>query len=241
MSIQTENLEKFINTKSPSAVFIRDLPESSLKELQQLLIANGQLANGEDDGVFGPKTNQAFRQFKEVNRLTHHPEMLGLFTLEALLEGAERLSGATKTTTVTESVSTLRLPTNEVVPLHSLIWQGTPITWSEMTKGGSRVPESPYVVTRIRDLCKALEPIRKALGPMHITSGYRDLISNHKVGGARNSRHLHGDAIDFVSEDWSPEQVYAQLNPIWHGGLASSTNMGFTHIDLGPKRRWVYG
>lgn len=42
------------------------------------------------------------------------------------------------------------------------------------------------------------QPARELLGhPIHITSGYRCPALNAKVGGAKNSAHLYGYAIDF--------------------------------------------
>ncbi|MGB5916494.1 MAG: D-Ala-D-Ala carboxypeptidase family metallohydrolase, partial [Phormidesmis sp.] len=75
-------------------------------------------------------------------------------------------------------------------------------TWSELTKGGSRIPVNAAVTQRIVKLCKYLDEVRTFLGsrPIRITSGYRDPISNRRVGGARSSRHMSGDAVDFWVE-----------------------------------------
>ena len=43
-----------------------------------------------------------------------------------------------------------------------------------------------------------LEPARVALGPLHITSGYRCRRLNEIVGGARDSQHMLGCAADVV-------------------------------------------
>lgn len=44
-----------------------------------------------------------------------------------------------------------------------------------------------------------LEPVRTLLGvPLHINSGYRSLLVNQAVGGAKNSAHLDGRAADIV-------------------------------------------
>lgn len=44
---------------------------------------------------------------------------------------------------------------------------------------------------------KVFQPIRDHFGvPIHISSGYRSQILNHAVGGAANSQHCTGQAID---------------------------------------------
>lgn len=52
-------------------------------------------------------------------------------------------------------------------------------------------------VKRLKALCEnVLEPLRKRFGVIRITSGYRSYRVNEKVGGARNSQHLYGEAAD---------------------------------------------
>lgn len=62
------------------------------------------------------------------------------------------------------------------------------------------------------------------------------------VGGASQSRHLVGDAVDFVVVGLHPSEVYSRLDLWWgnRGGLASSSV--FTHLDVrGYEARWSYG
>ena len=48
-------------------------------------------------------------------------------------------------------------------------------------------------------IVNCLQPIREKLGkPMIITSGYRNSQVNKLVGGASNSQHTKGQAVDFV-------------------------------------------
>jgi uncharacterized protein YcbK (DUF882 family) len=106
------------------------------------------------------------------------------------------------------------------------------------------MPANSGVVYNILKVVDALEEIRKMYGnrPMQINSWYRDPATNAAVGGASQSRHLSGDAVDFVFAGISPFDVYAKLDPWWgsKGGLASSSV--FTHIDVrGYRARWSYG
>ncbi len=116
-------------------------------------------------------------------------------------------------------------------------------TWAEFTKGGARIPVDANVTQRIVKLCKYMDEVRVFLGnrPIRITSGYRDPVSNRAVGGARDSRHMYGDAVDFWVEGMDVVDVFYKLKG-YHpkGGLAVGN--GFVHIDLRPgaPARWTY-
>ncbi|MEO0771370.1 MAG: D-Ala-D-Ala carboxypeptidase family metallohydrolase, partial [Cyanobacteria bacterium J06649_4] len=116
-------------------------------------------------------------------------------------------------------------------------------TWAEMTKGGSRIPVNAGVTHRIVKLCKYMDEVRTFLGdrPIRITSGYRDPISNRRVGGASRSRHMSGDAVDFWVEGMDVVDVFHKLKSFHpRGGLAVGN--GFVHLDLRPgsPARWTY-
>jgi GH24 family phage-related lysozyme (muramidase)/uncharacterized protein YcbK (DUF882 family) len=109
--------------------------------------------------------------------------------------------------------------------------------------GQYRRPANAGVIYGILEIAEALETIRKRFGdrPITINSWYRDPATNAAVGGASQSRHLTGDAVDFVVQGIHPFDVYANLDSWWgsRGGLASSSV--FTHIDArGYRARWDY-
>ena len=116
-------------------------------------------------------------------------------------------------------------------------------TWAEFTKGGTRIPVNATVTQRIVKLCKYMDEVRTFLGsrPIRITSGYRDPVSNRYVGGARDSRHMYGDAVDFWVEGMDVVDVFYKLKT-YHprGGLA--VGRGFVHLDMRPgaPARWTY-
>ncbi|MBE9078435.1 peptidase M15 family protein [Romeria aff. gracilis LEGE 07310] len=117
-------------------------------------------------------------------------------------------------------------------------------TWGEATKNGSRIPVDSNAVYGIIRIAKAMEAVRSRLGdrPIRVNSWYRDSATNKAVGGASRSRHIVGDAVDFVVAGIHPYDVYDQLSSWWgsRGGLASATV--FTHIDArGYYARWSYG
>jgi hypothetical protein len=138
-----------------------------------------------------------------------------------------------------------RLPGfNSTFYLSEPIVPGGHFTWSEATKSGSRIPESRDIAYGIIRLARVMEEVRARMGnrPIGVNSWYRDPASNRAVGGAIYSRHMSGDAADFVVEGVHAYTVYDELNSWWgsRGGLASSSI--FTHIDTrGYYARWSYG
>lgn len=138
----------------------------------------------------------------------------------------------------------LKLPGYGSVGLNDLIVPGGHFRWSEATKDGSRIPADKSVVDGIIRVAKAMEEVRAYLGDraISVNSWYRDPGTNRRVGGARDSHHMRGDAVDFTVQGLSPSEVQARLDSWWggRGGLASASS--FTHIDTrGVKARWRYG
>lgn len=99
-------------------------------------------------------------------------------------------------------------------------------------------------------LIDALVKIREHFNsPMIIRSGYRCEKHNAKVGGAKNSQHLHGSACDFVIKGVKTADIHKYvLEQFAEGpyGIAIKHNFndefaGFVHLDYGfRKRRWTY-
>jgi uncharacterized protein YcbK (DUF882 family) len=89
-------------------------------------------------------------------------------------------------------------------------------------------------------LCKKLDEVREIFGPLKITSGYRNRRLNALVGGARNSKHLTGQAADIYPSKNSIEALYQWALKNWAGGVAINKRLMFVHFDTGPKRTWSY-
>lgn len=68
-------------------------------------------------------------------------------------------------------------------------------------KIGNRAPKE--VIQRLeRVVIELLDPLREILNePIIVTSGYRCEKLNNLVGGATNSQHLRGEAVDIVCSD----------------------------------------
>lgn len=57
----------------------------------------------------------------------------------------------------------------------------------------------PAVIERLRDTARCMEEVRALLGnlPISVSSGYRSPRLNRAIGGAKNSAHMTGYAVDF--------------------------------------------
>lgn len=99
------------------------------------------------------------------------------------------------------------------------------------------------------ELAAALEKVRAVVGaPMIVISGHRCEAHNKAEGGAKDSRHLYGDAVDVKVAGWPGERLRGvfealiALDEIPDGGLGTypdEKRRATVHYDLGdPGRRW---
>jgi uncharacterized protein YcbK (DUF882 family) len=87
-------------------------------------------------------------------------------------------------------------------------------------------------------LVAVLERIRSISGkPLTVVSGYRCPVHNRAVGGAINSRHLHGDAADIPRG----RATLAQARAAGAVGVGTSGEWA-THVDVRPggPAHWRY-
>lgn len=120
--------------------------------------------------------------------------------------------------------------------LNEPIIPGGKFSWAEATKNGSRIPATKEIVENILILAEMLERPRRQIGrPFIVTSWYRPPVINRMVGGAKYSRHLYGQAVDFYVPSLPARTVASRLS-WWPGGLGAYP--GWVHLDTGPRRRW---
>ena len=102
----------------------------------------------------------------------------------------------------------------------------------------------PHIIAALKELClKILEPLRKEVGPIVVSSGYRCARLNKKVKGAKNSQHLVGEAADIKCVNYKNKAIflaaqklklpYDQL--IWEYGTRQEPD--WIHVSLGPRNR----
>lgn len=116
-------------------------------------------------------------------------------------------------------------------------------TWAEATHGGTRMPDNQATVDAIVRIATLAQEARNRIGrSFHITSWYRPPAVNQQVGGASESRHIVGDAIDFYCDGLTGDQLYWSLDPWWTGGLGRYTQYPYLcHLDArGYRSRWKH-
>lgn len=95
----------------------------------------------------------------------------------------------------------------------------------------------------IVELTFRLQMVRVLLGvPLTITSGYRCTAHNASIGGAKDSAHTKGYAVDIACSGGAARMrlVVAALGVFKRVGVAKS----FIHVDIDPRKPqevlWTY-
>ncbi len=103
---------------------------------------------------------------------------------------------------------------------------------------GTDYPQE-WIDKRLTILVGELEIIRASFNnkPIKILSGYRTLSHNLKIGGAKNSQHMEGRAVDIQIQDVPARKVAAKIIELAKNGtLKSIKGVGsyktFTHVDI---------
>ena len=169
-------------------------------------------------------------------------------TLQALLDDVRRMQDARRGSTDASpppqpppapARPSRWTPTN--LQIHATIIPNGNFTWAEATRGGTRMPPDQATVNAIIRIADLAQQARDRIGrPFQITSWYRPPEINRRVGGASQSRHIVGDAIDFYVDGLTGDQIYWALDPWWPGGLGRYTSFpSLSHLDArGYRARW---
>lgn len=83
---------------------------------------------------------------------------------------------------------------------------------------------------------RTVQPVRTALScPLFITSGYRPQELNELVGGAEDSAHMAGKAVDLVSERMPPYALARAflLKGVPFGQIILNLRDDFVHVSIG--------
>ncbi len=134
------------------------------------------------------------------------------------------------------------------VKLTDPIIPGSPYTWGDATKQGSRVPSTPEIMQGIVNIATEITAMTlSTLGPgqkWQIISWLQNPKDNIRdaINGMAGL-HMNGSAVDIYFPGY--KSLYAKLDPTWPAGLALSDGKSgnFMHIDLinkGTRRRWKY-
>lgn len=90
-------------------------------------------------------------------------------------------------------------------------------------------------------LMDKLQALRNKLGaPLIVNSAYRSPAHNRKVGGAKNSYHVRGMAVDISMANQDPQKFVAAALACGFQGIGwyPPGKGNFIHLDIGPKRTW---
>lgn len=105
-----------------------------------------------------------------------------------------------------------------------------------MTNGREMGAVVPELKNRVQDAFATL-----GLSTVKVNSGFRDEATNKAVGGADDSRHKHGDAMDIDVSGMSHAkriELIKSLSAAGITGLGIGANV--IHADLGGRRAWGY-
>lgn len=101
------------------------------------------------------------------------------------------------------------------------------LTYSQTAKAHSiaNVPTAEAVKNLTRLVDEVLDPLRERWGvPIRVTSGYRSVTLNRKVGGSSTSYHLRGMAADITSRCvFHNVALYTELRIMHRAGLLPLT------------------
>lgn len=118
------------------------------------------------------------------------------------------------------------------------------LTWKELAcKNGVEYPRKFILDGRIFKLAAVFEDIRALYGkPITIHSAYRTPEYNKKIGGARNSQHVQGRALDLappkgISLEKFYNDIKANVEDFGIHGLGKYPT--FVHVDIRPTDKLI--
>jgi len=107
--------------------------------------------------------------------------------------------------------------------------------WIELLINQKELPGLD-VLENLLAVAKVLEIYKEKLFynlPITITSGWRSQTYNEKIGGAKDSQHILGKALDFTIKGFSSQRIYDLLDKVHFGGLELAPT--WTHMDIRGK------
>jgi hypothetical protein len=122
--------------------------------------------------------------------------------------------------------------------------QDEPHTHAEPAQQAPAVRElnfGPGVDQRINpDIASKVQQIESAFGKrLTVSSGFRDPVRNARAGGARNSAHIRGNAVDlmFSGNEEDTVKLIETASAAGIGGIGVY-RAGWVHLDTESKRVW---
>ena len=120
-------------------------------------------------------------------------------------------------------------------------------TLSEVTRSNTakrlsidNSPKNQHLKNMQRLITNLIQPMRDALGPIRITSGYRSPELNRAIGGSKKSQHSKAEAVDI--QFWSEGQMNNQIIYNWvlqsnieFDQMINEFDYAWIHISLKEK------
>tara|TARA_R100000734_G_scaffold260_1_gene390 strand:- start:1591 stop:2058 length:468 start_codon:yes stop_codon:yes gene_type:complete len=120
-------------------------------------------------------------------------------------------------------------------------------TLSEVTRsntakrlGIDNTPKNQHLKNMQRLITNLIQPMRDALGPIRITSGYRSPELNRAIGGSKKSQHSKAEAVDI--QFWSEGQMNNRILYNWvinsdieFDQMINEFDYSWIHISLKEK------
>jgi len=106
-------------------------------------------------------------------------------------------------------------------------------------RNGQEIAIDPMML----DIVKVVHSRLGTTSPVGIVSAYRSPETNNALlaegaGVAKNSYHLHGQAVDIRMDDRTSSEIYRVALNLAAGGAGHYPRSNFVHIDSGPVRTW---
>ena len=99
----------------------------------------------------------------------------------------------------------------------------------------NNMPDINSLDNMLELICYCLQPLREKIKkPIIITSGYRNSEVNKLVGGVANSQHTKGQAVDFVINGMTVEQIinFIKVNNIEFDQLIGEYNKNSKWVHI---------
>jgi zinc D-Ala-D-Ala carboxypeptidase len=167
------------------------------------------------DGAFGPATRSAVIRFQQAYGLS-----------------ADGIAGPQTYNKIYE------LQDNDCTPIN---FSYAELNRCNSTWSGGAVSAAQAKANALVNMWR-LQAMRRALGsvPLYVSSGFRSYACNSAAGGASNSRHLYGDAVDLTG---SPSLCRLAQQARSHGfrgilGPGYPGHNDHTHVDHRSSQFW---
>lgn len=152
---------------------------------------------------------------------------------ESLTGGSRRITSSRKTTRRTAAAKRKRGV--QVASLGGSYAPKPEAGPSLAGRGVKWVANSGCLNARLRGV---VHEVASRFGPVTVNSTCRGRRHNARVGGARHSHHLSGNAVDFRVHGRGARGVHAYLRSHASVGGLKFYRRGFFHIDVGARRTW---